>query len=249
MYEAVRVDGGGERAGNGDTSERLVAAAARMGYEGVVVRTQGSSPECAALRESAGDGGVDIVDAVEVTAPDPERASGAVGGRRPDHTILCVRGGTDRLNRFAVENDRVDVLTRPMADDGDVNHVLADAAATHGVRIEFDLGPVLRSTGGRRVRALRGLRKLRELVADAGAPYVVSANAASRFQLRAPRELVAVGETVGFDPDVIRAGLKEWAALAACNRHRRSDSFVEPGVERGPYDGDGDNDGTGGSDR
>jgi ribonuclease P/MRP protein subunit RPP1 len=238
MYEAVRVDGEGE-------GERLVATAARMGYDGVVLRSGDAAPDYAALRESTGPDGVDVVDAVEVTAPDPERASGAVGGRRPDHTILCVRGGTDRLNRFAVENDRVDVLTRPMADDGDVNHVLANAAATHGVRIEFDLGPILRSTGGRRVRALRDLRKLRELVADADAPYVVSANAASRFQVRAPRELVAVGEAIGFAPETIRAGLREWGALAARNRHRLSDSFVEPGVERGRYDGESDVDGGG----
>ncbi|WP_338739526.1 RNase P subunit p30 family protein [Haloplanus salilacus] len=229
MYEAVHVDGD-------EGGERLVATTARMGYEGVVLRARDATPDHAALREATG---IDVVDAVEIVASDPEHASGAVGGRRPDHTILCVRGGTDRLNRFAVESDRVDVLTRPMADDGDVNHVLANAAATHGVRIEFDLGPVLRATGGRRVRALRDLRKLRELVADADAPFVVSANAASRLQVRAPRELVAVGEAVGFDPDTIRAGLGEWGDLAARNRHRRSESFVEPGVERGRYDGDG----------
>lgn len=225
MYEAVHADGD-------DEAERLAATAARMGYEGVVFRGTATFDH-AALREATG---VDVVDAVEVVASDPERASGAVGGRRPEHTLVCVRGGTDRLNRFAVENDRVDVLTRPMADDGDVNHVLANAAATHGVRIEFDLGPVLRSTGGRRVRALRALRKLRELVADADAPYVVSATPSSRLQVRAPRELVAVGEAVGFDPETIRAGLREWGDLAARNRHRRSESFVEPGVERGRYD-------------
>lgn len=235
MYEAVHVDGEGDA-----DPERLVAAAARMGYEGVVLRARDAAPDHAALREATG---IDVVDAAEVVAADPERASGAVGGRRPDHTLLCVRGGTDRLNRFAVESDRVDVLTRPMADDGDVNHVLTNAAADHGVRIEFDFGPVLRSTGGRRVRALRDLRKLRELVADADAPYVVSANAASRLQVRAPRELVAVGEAVGFDPATIRTGLREWGDLAARNRNRRSESFVEPGVERGRYD---DSDASGG---
>jgi ribonuclease P/MRP protein subunit RPP1 len=124
-----------------------------------------------------------------------------------------------------------------MAGDGDVNHVLANCAAENGVRIEFDFGPVLRTTGGERVRALRDLRKLRELVADADAPFVVSANPASHLELRAPRELVAVGEAVGFDPETVRAGLREWGELAERNRHRQSDSFVEPGVERGRHDG------------
>jgi ribonuclease P/MRP protein subunit RPP1 len=228
MYEAVSVDAT-------DLASAVASTAARMGYDGVVLRARDGSLDHDAVRETAG---IDVVDAVEVVAPDPERASGAVGGLRPDHTLVCVRGGDDRRNRFAVENDRVDVLTRPMADGGDVNHVLANRAAEHGVRIEFDFGPVLRATGGRRVRALRGLRKLRELVADADAPFVVSANASTRLQLRAPRELVAVGEVIGFDPETVRAGLREWADLAARNRRRRSASFVEPGVERGRYDDD-----------
>ena len=229
MYEAVHAHPDGSA-----TATRFAATAARMGYDGVVIRARDATPDYDAIREASG---IDAVNAVEVVAPDPERASGAVGGLRPEHTLLCVRGGTDRLNRFAVEHERVDVLTRPMADDGDVNHVLANCAAANGVRIEFDFGPVLRTTGGERVRALRDLRKLRELVVDADAPFVVSANPESHLELRAPRELIAVGEAVGFDPDVVRAGLREWGTLAERNRHRQSESFVEPGVERGRYDG------------
>jgi ribonuclease P/MRP protein subunit RPP1 len=228
MYEAVRVDPDED----GGPS-RVVERAADLGYDGVVIRARDPAFDVDALRATAD---IDVVDGVEVTASDPERASGSVGGLRPDHTILAIQGGTDRLNRFAVENERVDVLTRPMTDGGDVNHVLAARAAENGVRIEFDFGPVLRSTGGRRVRAIRGLRKLRELVADAGASAVVSANAPSALGLRAPRELVAVGETIGFDPDVVRAGLRAWETLATRNRHRQSESFIQPGVERGPYD-------------
>jgi len=228
MYEAVHAHPDGE-----STAARVAATAGRMGYDGVVIRARTAAPDYAAVREASD---IDVVDAVEVVAPDPERASGAVGGLRPDHTLLCVRGGTDRLNRFAVESERVDVLTRPMADGGDVNHVLANCAAANGVRIEFDFGPVLRTTGGERVRALRDLRKLRELVADADAPFVVSATPESHLQLRAPRELIAVGEAVGFDPETVRAGLCEWGDLAERNRHRQSESFVEPGVERGRHD-------------
>jgi ribonuclease P/MRP protein subunit RPP1 len=229
MYEAVHAHPDGAA-----TAARFAATAAGTGYDGVVIRARDAAPDYPAVREASG---VDVVDAVEVVAPDPERAGGAVGGLRPDHTLVCVRGGTDRLNRFAVEQERVDVLTRPMAGDGDVNHVLANCAAANGVRIEFDFGPALRTTGGERVRALRDLRKLRELVADADAPFVVSANPASHLELRAPRELVAVGEAIGFDAEMVRAGLREWGELAERNRHRRSDSFVEPGVERGRYDG------------
>jgi len=166
----------------------------------------------------------------EIRADDPSEASGLVGNYRSKRTVVVVHGGDPAINRFAVENPAVDVLAHPMAGDGDFNHVLAKAAADNGVRVEFSLHPVLCEEGGRRVRRLRGLRKLRELVADADAPYVVSADPRSHLEFRAPRELSALGEAVGFDPADVRSGLAEWGRLAARNRERLSDSYVEPGV-------------------
>jgi ribonuclease P/MRP protein subunit RPP1 len=116
---------------------------------------------------------------------------------------------------------------------GDVNHVLAKAAARNGVRLEFSFRRVLRASGGDRVQAIGDLRKLRELVENYEVPYVVSADPRSHLHLRAPRELQAVGEVVGFSADQVEAGLAEWGRLAARNRERTSDSFVEPGVRLG----------------
>jgi ribonuclease P/MRP protein subunit RPP1 len=88
------------------------------------------------------------------------------------------------------------------------------------------------------VKRLRKLRKLRELVAAYDAPYVVSATPRSHLQLRAPRELAALGEVLGFDADDVLAGLDAWGRLAERNRHRGSESFIAPGVERGRYEED-----------
>jgi ribonuclease P/MRP protein subunit RPP1 len=117
-----------------------------------------------------------------------------------------------------------------MDGDGDFNHVLAKTAARNGVRVEFSLRPVLRSEGGQRVRALRDLRKLWDLVSEYDTPYVVSADPRSRRQLRAPRDLAALGEVVGIGSEAVETGLAEWGRLARRNRHRASDAFVEPGV-------------------
>ena len=240
MYEAVHAHPDGET-----TAARHAATAARYGYEGVVVRTREAldpagehgepSDGAAALREEYG---VDVVDAVEIDADDATSASGAVGNYRPERTVVCVVGGDDGLNRFAVEEPRVDVLVRPMDGSGDFNHVLAKAARDNGVHVEFDFGPLLRATGGRRVRALADLRKLREIVTYYDAPHVVSANPGSHLELRAPRELVAAGEAVEFDPEWIRDGLRAWDAIATRNRERRSEAFIEPGVRRGRYEED-----------
>jgi ribonuclease P/MRP protein subunit RPP1 len=241
MYEAVHAHPDGDA-----TVARHAATAARHGYDGIVVRTRdalapagagdGPGSEAAALREASG---IDVVDAVEIDVDGPTSASGAVGNYRSDRTVVALVGGDDALNRFAVEEPRVDVLARPMDGGGDFNHVLAKAARDNDVHVEFDLGPLLRATGGKRVRALADLRKLREIVTYYDAPHVVSANARSHLGLRAPRELVAAAEAVGFDPEWVREGLRAWGEIAARNRDRRSEAFIEPGVRRGRYEEDG----------
>ncbi|MFC7203851.1 RNase P subunit p30 family protein [Haloferax namakaokahaiae] len=230
MYEAVYTYPDGE-----STASRVARTAVRYGYDGIVIRASDARPEYDRLRERLD---ADLVDAVEIQAEDPEHASGAVGNYRPQRELLVLRGGTNALNRFAVEHSRVDVLSQPMRDSGDFNHVLAKAARDNGVRIEFDFGPVLRSEGGTRVQALSNLRKLRDLVEYYDAPYVVSAGARSHLELRTPRELAALGEIIGFDREQVMEGLREWGRLTARNRERTSESFIAPGVKRGEYEED-----------
>ncbi|AEN04574.1 Ribonuclease P protein component 3 [halophilic archaeon DL31] len=222
-YEAVCAHPAGQT-----TAARQAKTATEYGFDGVVIRTREAAYDAETLAQKYG---IDVVRGIEVEASDPETASGAVGNHRTECTVLCVRGGTPAINRFAVEQDRVDVLTRPLRADGDVNHVIVKQAIEHNVRLEFDLGPVLRRDGGERVRYLRKLKKLREVVDYYDAPYVVSATPDSHLELRAPRELAAVGGAIGFEDGAIEQGLAEWGRVAARNRARRSESFISPGVE------------------
>lgn len=230
MYESVRVSDDGPT-----TPSRFVATAAESGFDGVVVRNNADErvdydPDL--LREAYD---VDLVEAIEIGVPDPSRASGAIGNFREETTILVLRGGSPELNRYAAESPKVDVLAAPMRENGDVNHVIVKAAVENNVHLEFDFGHVLRREGGPRVQALRGLRKLRELVEYYDAPFVVSASPTMHLHVRAPRELLAVGEILGFDVDQIREGLDAWHVLAERNRERLSDSFISPGLRRGRY--------------
>ena len=230
MYEAVAAYPNGNT-----TVSRYAATASRYGFSGIVVRTR----EAEFDRETLYDRfGVDVVRGIEIDADSPDSASGSIGNFRRSATILAVNGGTNALNRFAVEQDRVDVLTQPMQNNGDFNHVLARAAKEHGVRVEFDFGPVFRQTGGHRVQSLQNLRKLRELVLQYDTPYVVSNRAESHRHLRAPREFFAVGEAIGFSKEMIEQGLSEWERLAGRNRERMAESFIAPGVKCGRYEED-----------
>lgn len=227
-YAAVHAHPDGEA-----TVARLAKTASEYGYDGVVVRNHGDDPADYDAGSVADAYGIDVVEGVEIRAEDPARASGFVGSHRESKTLVAVHGGTDAINRFAVEQPAVDVLAHPMAGDGDIDHVLAKAAAANGVRLSVCFGRVLRASGGERVQALRDLRKLRDLVAAYDVPYVVSGDPRSHLAMRAPAELTALGSTVGFDREAVAAGLAEWGRLARRNRRRAGERFVEPGVTLG----------------
>lgn len=231
MYEAVVARPEGR-----STVARMALTAAEYGFEGIVVRNAGdqrASYDPEAIREEYG---IDVVDGVDVVAPDPSTASGHLGNHRPKRTIVAVRGGTDPLNRFAVEQPAVDVLARPLgkgaSGEATADHVTVKTAADNGVRIELSLGPVLTDGGGSRVRAIQELRRLWDLIDHYDAPYVVTAGATTHLDLRAPRELQAIGDVLGLDESAVAEGLEAWCRLANRNRHRQSEEFVEPGVRR-----------------
>ncbi|MFB6117867.1 RNase P subunit p30 family protein [Halosegnis sp.] len=225
MYEGVHAHPDGDA-----TVARHALMAAEYGYNGVVVRNHGGRQADYDAELVADAHGVDVVQGIELRTDDRSQLAELVKRYRGERTVVCVHGGDISVNRFACEEPRVDVLAHPMAGDGDVNHVLAKAAARNGVRLEFDIGPVLRATGGDRVQALRSLQKLRDILDHYETPYVVSGNPTSHLALRAPRELAAVGEQVGLGAEWVREGLREWGRLTERNRERAAESFIQPGV-------------------
>jgi len=231
MYEGVHAAPDGNV-----TVARLALTAREYGFDGIVVRNHGDARGEYDAEAIASETGVDVVEGVEIRVDDPDRASGFLGSHRPDHTIVALHGGTVALNRFAVEHPRVDVLAHPLQGDGDLNHVLAKAAADNGVRLEVNLRPVLTTAGGPRVQHLEKVRRMRELIEHYDVPFVVSADPRSHLHVRAPRELRALGAEIGFDPDAIETGLREWQRLAERNRNKQSESFIEPGVRSSRYE-------------
>ena len=226
MYEAVHAHPDGEA-----TVARLAMTASEYGYEGVVVRNHGDSPASYDPGAVAETYGVDVVPGVEVRAADPSRASGFVGNHRDRHAIVVVHGGDPAINRFAVEQPAVDVLAHPTRERG-FDHVLAREAARNGVHVELSLRPLVTEQGGSRVGAIERLRRLADILQQYDTPFVVSVDPRSHLDLRSPRDLAALGETVGLSGETVREGLAEWGRLAERNRERAADRFVEPGVYR-----------------
>ncbi|MFB6131794.1 MAG: RNase P subunit p30 family protein [Halanaeroarchaeum sp.] len=231
MYEAVRVESEGR-----STAARFAATAADAGFDGVVLAMRPDDGIQLDVEKIEDAYHLDVVEGVEIVSDDRGAIRSTVSSVRSETTVLAGRGGTPEMNRFVAETAGIDVLRAPLAGEGDVNHVVVKAARRNDVRIEVNLGRVLRASGGRRVQSLRKLRKLRELLDHYDAPFVVSGDPGTHLEVRGPRELVAVGEQIGLGGERVRAGLEEWGVIAAANREKRSSSYVADGVRRGRHE-------------
>lgn len=234
MFAAVHAHPDGQ-----STLARQAVTAAEYGFEGIVLRNHGDALgefDVDKIRDAIG---IDVALGVELRGDTPSEISGYLGMHRPERSVVIVHGGDQAVNKFAVTQDRVDVLAHPTHGTGEIDHVLVKHAAAHDVRLEFNLGRVLRASGGTRVRSIAALQKLRDLVEDADAPYVVSRDSISHLELRAPRELIAVGTTIGFEASQIEAGLTEWQTIVSRNRGRLDPDCIGPGVSRTTWEDGG----------
>lgn len=227
MLEAIRVADTAT-----STVARIALTAAEIGYEAILIRHP--KPDNATLDPAriGSFSGIEVHFGCEIDTDSPAQASGLIGTHRPNTPILIVTGGTKSIDNFAVRQERIDILANPAADQS-IDHVLVKTAKDHGVHLELNLGPVLRSTGGNRVRSIQKLRKLWTFIDHYDAPFVVTGGPRSHLELRATRDLAAVGEIIGIDPEAIQAGMNEWGSIIRTNHERLADDYIEPGIHLG----------------
>lgn len=230
MFEAIRATSTEE-----STVARMALTAAELGYKGLLIRHPDPQNASIDVDAIASMSGIEIVIGGEITTDAPSQASGLIGSLRPIVPVLVVSGGTRAMNNFVVRQDRVDVLIDPIGGKQAIDHVVVKTAKSHGVHLEVNLGPVLRSAGGNRVRAIRRLRELWTLIDHYDAPFVVTGCPRSHLEFRAGRDLAAVGDTIDIDPEKVHEGMTQWSRIVRENQDRLAEDYVQPGVYRGKY--------------
>jgi ribonuclease P/MRP protein subunit RPP1 len=208
-----------------DSPSRLALVARGYGYAGIAITNHSDY-----WRKVTGD---DIINGVEIRAKNIPELRKKIGKYRPKVDLLLVHGGDPKINRAAVEDVRVDILAHPEnGRDIGFNHVLAKSATNNNVAIEFNLDVLIHLRGGLRVKALSDFRRNLKLVRKFSVPVVLTSNAKSHYDLRAPREMVALAGLFGMSEDeAIRALSNVPAEIIERNRERRRLGYVMGGVE------------------
>lgn len=214
----------------GNSSEELVALAKHLGYSGLALVPHSDRLPSEAPSISH-DEDFELFRGIELVEENPSKLQGLIGKFRKKVDVLIVHGGSEKVNRAAVENPSVDILNHPSLEMGrGLNQVLAKAAGDNEVAIGLSMRALLHSRGFKRVRLLSDYRETLELARKYEVPLVLLSDAMSCFDLRAHREMAAFAELFG---------MEEYEALDALSkvperilaRNHPSAGYVREGVE------------------
>ncbi|MFP4655915.1 MAG: ribonuclease P protein component 3 [Methanohalobium sp.] len=212
-----------------NTVNEVMAIAKHFGFSGIVI-TNHSNVEKTHIEQDM-HSGVEAVKGVEIVASNPSKLHGLVGKYRKDVDVLAVHGGNEEINRAAVENPNVDILTHPQTTkNGGINHVLAKSASYNNVSIEFNLNSLIKGRGGKRVHTLSFFSKNLELARKYNVPTIITSNAHTCYELRAPREMVALAELFGMGKDEAIKSLSKVPENIIL-KNRENSGTVRNGVE------------------
>ncbi|MHC1566897.1 MAG: ribonuclease P protein component 3 [Candidatus Syntropharchaeia archaeon] len=142
---------------------------------------------------------------IEICAKNPTELYSKVKKYRKRVEVLLVHGGDEKIDRAALKNPKVDVLAHP----GSLNHVLARFASENGVAIEFNIGEIIHKRGRGRWQALSTMRNNLKLVRKFKVSALLSSNAYSIYDLRAPREIISLSTIFGMKKEEAKKALSE----------------------------------------
>lgn len=153
-----------------------------------------------------------------------------IGQNREEYDILAFRGGNHELNRKAFSDSRMDVVLHPEKGrkDSGMNHVDAEKAAENKVAVGFSLKS-LPEDSKKQSQTLTKWRRNLKLCQKYNAPYIITTEAESFSELRNPRDLASVINSLGFEGT---KGVKHYPNKILERREKaQSDSEIRPGHE------------------
>ncbi len=208
------------------SASRMALTAKALGYQGIIICN--SEPGRIFMPQAAEKiRGIEVAIGAEVTASGSKALKSRISALRARYPFIVVRAGSEETIRVASEDPNVDLLMYPCEVRRTLAIATARAAKLNQVSIGFDLRPLAILRGSVRSRWLQAVRRNLQLVRKFELHPVITANAVSHLDIHSPRDLIAMAEVAGFEPDEAKEALRRPGILLALNRRK----WVSPGVE------------------
>lgn len=171
----------------------------------------------------------DLVRGIEIHEENPAKLHSLISRYSRKANFVIVQGGLDKLNRSALETADIDILSLPFGTkDSGFDHVIAKAAADKRVALEFDVGSLIRYRGGKRVHAMSELKQRLMLARKFEVQIVLTSGARSIYDIRGPRELMALASLFGMTKEEAREAM---TTVPATILKRKASGYIMNGVE------------------
>ena len=147
---------------------------------------------------------------------------------------LCISviGGDLKVNRAAVENVQIDVLSRPYLRrfDSGLNHVLAKEAVKNNVAVELCFKDVLKTYLAPRAKVISNFKDIYTLYRKFDFPLILSSHAESVFDIRTTHDFISFFTQTGLTRVEVDKSLLTAGNILEFNRNR--DKMILKGVRR-----------------
>ncbi|NIA02944.1 MAG: ribonuclease P protein component 3 [Nitrospirae bacterium] len=181
-----------------DSPNRMVLEAKKLGYYGICFSSINSgnviiSPDISTSLTT----NFHVYAGIEIQVDNVSKMKKNVARLREKADIIIISGGSEEINRAALEEGKIDILTHSTSRGSPLNHILAKAASDNGVALDFNPNAIIMQKGGTRIKILSALRKNVQLARKYDVPMIMTSNAKSHYDLRRPREMMALGMIMG----------------------------------------------------
>lgn len=147
---------------------------------------------------------------------------------------LCISviGGDLKVNRAAVENVQIDVLSRPYLRrfDSGLNHILAKEAVKNNVAVELCFKDVLKTYLAPRAKVISNFKDVYTLYRKFDFQLILSSRAESVFDIRTTHDFISCFTQTGLTADEVDKSFLAAGNILEFNRNR--DKMILKGVRR-----------------
>jgi ribonuclease P/MRP protein subunit RPP1 len=168
-----------------DTQNRLNVVAQDLGFAAVSITAH--SPYWSQFSD------LSVISGIEIVAHSVRDLRKKVTFFSNKVSVISVHGGDEQINRAACSDDRVGLLMHPeRGERNGLNQVIAKMAEKNHVALGLSFSYFWKTEAAERSRILALQHQNVVLCKKFGVPIVITSDAYSHFDLRAPRQLLAL---------------------------------------------------------
>lgn len=152
---------------------------------------------------------IDFDFGLEIITNNPEELRKLTRKNRNKINYISAFGGNLKINRSALENRQVDVLSRPYfkRHDSGLNHVLAKLAYDNDVAIELSLKDILTNHLSYRAKVISHFKDILLLHRKFEFPLVLTTGSSGVYDTKSCRDFFAIFRSIGFSEAEIVNGV------------------------------------------